>query len=116
MSDGQKRRASASLQQLAEQESAWLSQKEQRRKLLDHLDRCGWVTRQSSWQESLKLAVEPALIERWLGDDRPYRKALEATGADSETAVSDLRHELRRQRGRHLPQSLRHWRIEGQLT
>ena len=116
LSDGQKRRASASLQQLAEQESAWLSQKEQRRKLLDHLDRCGWVTRQSSWQESLKLAVEPALIERWLGDDRPYRRALEATGADSETAVSDLRHELRRQRGRHLPQSLRHWRIEGQLN
>ena len=116
MSDGQKRRASASLQQLADQESTWLSQKEQRRKLLDHLDRCGWVTRQSSWQESLKLAVEPALIERWLGDDRPYRKALEATGADSETAVSDLRHELRRQRGRHLPQRLRHWRIEGQLT
>ena len=116
MSDGQKRRASASLQQLADQESTWLSQKEQHRKLLDHLDRCGWVTHQSSWQESLKLAVEPALIERWLGDDRPYRKALEATGADSETAVSDLRHELRRQRGRHLPQSLRHWRIEGQLT
>ena len=116
LSDGQKHQASASLQQLAEQESAWLSQKEQRRKLLDHLDRCGWVTRQSSWQESLKLAVEPALIERWLGDDRPYRRALEATGADSETAVSDLRHELRRQRGRHLPQSLRHWRIEGQLT
>ena len=116
LSDGKKHQASASLQQLAEQESAWLSQKEQRRKLLDHLDRCGWVTRQSSWQESLKLAVEPALIERWLGDDRPYRKALEATGADSETAVSDLRHELRRQRGRHLPQSLRHWRIEGQLT
>ena len=116
MSDWQKRRASASLQQLADQESTWLSQKEQRRKLLDHLDRCGWVTRQSSWQESLKLAVEPALIERWLGDDRPYRRALEATGADSETAVSDLRHELRRQRGRHLPQSLRHWRIEGQLT
>ena len=116
LSNGQKRQASASLQQLAEQESAWLSQKEQRRKLLDHLDRCGWVTRQSSWQESLKLAVEPALIERWLGDDRPYRKALEATGADSETAVSDLRHGLRRQRGRHLPQSLRHWRIEGQLN
>ena len=116
MSDGQKRLASASLQQLADQESTWLSQKAQHRKLLDHLDRCGWVTRQSSWQESLKLAVEPALIERWLGDDRPYRKALEATGADSETAVSDLRHELRRQRGRHLPQSLRHWRIEGQLN
>ena len=116
LSDGKKHQASASLQQLAEQESAWLSQKEQRRKLLDHLDRCGWVTRQSSWQESLKLAVEPALIERWLGDDRPYRRALEATGADSETAVSDLRHELRRQRGRHLPQSLRHWRIEGRLT
>ena len=116
LSDGKKHQASASLQQLAEQESAWLSQKEQRRKLLDHLDRCGWVTRQSSWQESLKLAVEPALIERWLGDDRPYRRALEATGADSETAVSDLRHELRRQRGRHLPQSLRHWRIESQLN
>ena len=116
MSNGQEHEASASLQQLADQESTWLSQKEQRRKLLAHLERCGWVTRQSSWQESLNLAVEPALIERWLGDDRPYRRALEATGADSGTAVSDLRHELLRQRGRHLPQSLLHWRIEGRLT
>ena len=116
MSGRQDRQPSPSLRQLAEQESTWLSQDQQRRTFLAHLERCGWVTRQSSWQESLKLSIEPSLIERWLGDDRPYRRALEASGADSETTVSALRQELLRQRGRHLPQSLRHWRIEGRLA
>ncbi len=106
----------SSLQTLAALESIWLSQEEQRQRLLSQLERCGWVTNQSSWQESLKLSVEPSLIERWLGEDRPYRKALEKTGEASETQLSELRHELLQQRGNHLPQSLRHWRIEGRLA
>ncbi len=105
----------SSLQTLAALESIWLSQEEQRQRLLSQLERCGWVTNQSSWQESLKLSVEPSLIERWLGEDRPYRKALEKTGEASETELSELRRELLQQRGNHLPQSLRHWRIEGRL-
>jgi len=84
--------------------------------LLSQLEKCGWVTNQSSWQESLKLTVEPSLIERWLGADRPYRRALEETGEASETALSELRAELLQHRGNPLPQSLRHWRIEGQLA
>ena len=106
----------SSLQTLADLESIWLSQEEQRQRLLSQLERCGWVMNQSSWQESLKLSVEPSLIERWLGEDRPYRKALEKTGEASETELSELRRELLQQRGNHLPQSLRHWRIEGRLA
>ena len=107
---------SSSLQTLAAMESIWLSQAEQRQLLLSQLERCGWVMNQSSWQESLKLSIEPSLIERWLGEDRPYRRALEATGEASESELSELRLELLKQRGRHLPQSLRHWRIEGRLA
>ena len=107
---------SSSLQTLAALESIWLSQAEQRQLLLSQLERCGWVMNQSSWQESLKLSIEPSLIERWLGEDRPYRRALEATGEASESELSELRLELLKQRGRHLPQSLRHWRIEGRLA
>ena len=107
---------SSSLQTLAALESIWLSQAEQRQLLLNHLERCGWVMNQSSWQESLKLSIEPSLIERWLGEDRPYRRALEETGEASDSALSELRRELLKQRGKHLPQSLRHWRIEGRLA
>jgi len=106
----------SSLQTLADLESIWLSQEEQRQRLLSQLERCGWVTNLSSWQESLKLSVEPSLIERWLGEGRPYRKALEETGEASETSLTELRRELLQQRGNHLPQSLRHWRIEGRLA
>ena len=107
---------SSSLQTLAALESIWLSQAEKRQLLISQLERCVWVMNQSSWQESLKLSIEPSLIERWLGEDRPYRRALEATGEASESELSELRLELLKQRGRHLPQSLRHWRIEGRLA
>ncbi len=116
MSEREATKPRSSLQTLAALESIWLSQAEPRQMLLSQLERCGWVTNQSSWQESLKLAVEPSLIERWLGEDRPYRRALEETGETRETALSELRHELIKQRGKHLPQSLRHWRIEGRLA
>ena len=116
MSEKRTSQSMPSLQTLAALESIWLSQEEQRQRLLSQLERCGWVTNQSSWQESLKLSVEPSLIERWLGEDRPYRRALEKTGEASEAELTELRRELLRQRGNHLPQSLRHWRIEGRLA
>jgi len=116
MSEKRTSQSMPSLQTLAALESIWLSQEEQRQRLLSKLELCGWLTNQSSWQESLKLSVEPSLIERWLGENRPYRKALEKTGEASETELSELRRELLQQRGNHLPQSLRHWRIEGRLA
>ncbi len=112
---GETSSSQSSLKTLASLESIWLNQAEQRRLLLNQLERCGWVTNQSSWEESLKLSIEPSLIERWLGANRPYRRALEGTGEVSEAALSELRRGLLRQRGRALPQSLRHWRIEGRL-
>ena len=116
MSEKRTSQSMPSLQTMAALESIWLSQEEQRQRLLSQLERCGWLTNQSSWQESLKLSVEPSLIERWLGKDRPYRKALQETGEASDTQLSELRRELLQQRGNHLPQSLRHWRIEGRLA
>ena len=116
MSEKRASQSMPSLQTLAALESIWLSQEEQRQRLLSQLERCGWLTNQSSWQESLKLSVEPSLIERWLGKDRPYRKALQETGEASDTQLSELRRELLQQCGNQLPQSLRHWRIEGRLA
>lgn len=116
MSERETTKPRSSLQTLAALESIWLSQAKQREMLLNQLEHCGWMTNQSSWQESLKLSIEPSLIERWLGEDRPYRRALEETGEASDTGVSELRHELMKQHGKHLPQSLRHWRIDGQLA
>ena len=115
MSERDTSRPRSSLQTLSALESIWLSQERERQMLLSQLERCGWVTNRISWQESLQLSIEPSLIERWLGEDRPYRKALEDTGETSETALSELRRELMQRCGRHLPQSLRNWRIEGRL-
>ena len=102
-----------SLQTLADHEVAWLSQAEQRERLLSQLESHGWVISQTTWQESLTLTVEPTLIERWLGEGRPYRKALDETGNVTAIDLSNLRQALNRQRGRNLPQRLRHWRIDG---
>ena len=109
------RQPSSSLQALAELESIWLSQEKERQRLLSCLEQCGWIVNQSSWQESLKLSVEPNLVERWLAEDRPYRRALERSGEVGEHTLPELRQELLQQRGKHLPQSLRHWRIDGTL-
>ena len=102
-----------SLQTLADLEVAWLSQAEQRERLLSQLESHGWVISQTTWQESLTLTVEPTLIERWLGEGRPYRKALDETGNVTAIDLSNLRQALNRQRGCNLPQRLRHWRIDG---
>lgn len=116
MNEEEPHKPSSSLQTLIELESVWLSQAELRQRLLSCLERFGWVVNQISWQESLKLSIESNLIERWLGENRPYRKAIENSGEVSANALPELRRELLQQRGRRLPQSLRHWRIEGRLA
>ena len=65
------------------QEQHWLSQEKQRERLLSTLDTNGWTIQTSSWQESLTLTVDSSLIERWLGDNRPYPQAMEPSGGTS---------------------------------
>ena len=101
------------LNSLAQREGDWLSQKKQRDRLLATLDSNGWTIQPSSWQESLTLTVDASLIERWLGDNRPYQQAMEPSGDASSEELSLLRQALTRLLGQTLPQRLRHWRLAG---
>jgi len=101
------------LTSLAQREGDWLSQEKQRDHLLSTLDTNGWTIQPSSWQESLTLTVDASLIERWLGDNRPYQQAMEPSGDASSEELSLLRQVLTRLLGQTLPQRLRHWRLAG---
>ena len=101
------------LTSLAQREGDWLSQEKQRDHLLATLDTNGWTIQPSSWQESLTLTVDANLIERWLGDNRPYQQAMEPSGDASSEELSLLRQALTRLLGQTLPQRLRHWRLAG---
>ena len=101
------------LTSLAQREGDWLSQEKQRDHLLATLDTNGWTIQPSSWQESLTLTVDASLIERWLGDNRPYQQAMEPSGDASSEELSLLRQALTRLLGQTLPQRLRHWRLAG---
>ena len=101
------------LTSLAQREGDWLSQEKQRDHLLSTLDSNGWTIQPSSWQESLTLTVDASLIERWLGDNRPYQQAMEPSGDASSEELSLLRQALTRLLGQTLPQRLRHWRLAG---
>ena len=101
------------LNSLAQREGDWLSQEKQRNHLLATLDTNGWTIQPSSWQESLTLTVDASLIERWLGDNRPYQQAMEPSGNASSEELSLLRKALTRLLGQTLPQRLRHWRLAG---
>ena len=101
------------LNSLAQREGDWLSQETQRERLLATLDTNGWTIQPSSWQESLTLTVDTNLIERWLGDSRPYQQAMEPSGDASSKELSLLRQVLTRLLGQTLPQRLRHWRLAG---
>ena len=101
------------LNSLAQREGDWLSQEKQRNHLLATLDTNGWTIQPSSWQESLTLTVDASLIERWLGDNRPYQQAMEPSGDASSEELSLLRKALTRLLGQTLPQRLRHWRLAG---
>ena len=101
------------LNSLAQREGDWLSQETQRERLLATLDTNGWTIQPSSWQESLTLTLDTSLIERWLGDNRPYQQAMEPSGDASSKELSLLRQVLTRLLGQTLPQRLRHWRLAG---
>ena len=99
------------LTSLAQRECHWLSQDKQRNRLLSTLDINGWTIKPSSWQESLTLTVDSNLIERWLGDNRPYQQAMKTSEDAPSEELSLLRQALTQLLGHPLPQRLRHWRL-----
>ncbi|MEC7896588.1 MAG: recombination protein RarA, partial [Cyanobacteriota bacterium] len=101
------------LTSLAQRECHWLSQDKQRNRLLSTLDINGWTIKPSSWQESLTLTVDCNLIERWLGDNRPYQQAMKTSEDAPSEELSLLRQALTQLLGHPLPQRLRHWRLAG---
>ena len=101
------------LTSLAQRECHWLSQDKQRNRLLSNLDINGWTIKPSSWQESLTLTVDSNLIERWLGDNRPYQQAMKTSEDAPSEELSLLRQALTQLIGQNLPQRLRHWRLAG---
>ena len=96
---------------MIELESVWLSQEELRESSCSRLEQFGW-TIQIGWQESLTLSIESSLIERWLGDNRPYQQAIENSGEVGQMHCQSYAASFCNNAGRRLPQSLRHWRIE----
>ncbi len=102
-----------SLATLARRESDWLCQDKQRDRLLSTLDTNGWAIQPSAWQESLTLRVDSNLIERWLGDNRPYQRAMQGAEDSHSEDLAFLRQALKQLLGQALPQRLRHWRLAG---
>ena len=97
-------------------ESTWLDDARATTALQAALQRAGWSLSQERWQESLRLPLDQPLIERWLGEGRPYRRRLDASGAEASACGPLLRRWLEAHRGRALPQRLCHLRLSGERS
>jgi len=70
------------------------------------LEGLGWSVAEQDWQESLPLALTPALVERWFGSGASYRTNLSTEfGA---TEITALRECFNAQLNASLPQRLQH--------
>jgi putative ATPase len=101
------------LQSLITQERAWLNHLQSGDQLRPSLESTGWQLSLEHWSETLSLPLDPPLIERWLGEGRPYRQRLETNRDHPATALQVLRRLLEQRRGGTLPQRLRHQRLTG---
>jgi len=97
-------------------ESTWLNDARATTALQAALQRAGWSLSQERWQESLRLPLDQPLIERWLGEGRPYRRRLDGSGPEAATCAPLLRRWLEAHRGRALPQRLCHLRLSGERS
>jgi putative ATPase len=102
------------LEALQALESAWLSNDQAMEPLQTTLEQIGWCLRRERWHETLSLPLDQALIDRWLGEGRPYRCRLEASGTEAAGCIPWLRRQFEAHRGRGLPQRLCHQRLIGQ--
>lgn len=94
-------------------ETQWLSQKSEREALRQQLEASGWSLESTNWQESSSLRLDQSLMNRWLGEGRPYRLAVERQTRDHPSALATLKNELMKRVGQQLPMRLQHWRIDG---
>ncbi|QNG27385.1 AAA family ATPase [Synechococcus sp. HK01-R] len=101
------------LQSLITQERAWLNHLQSGDQLRPSLESTGWQLSLEHWSETLGLPLDPPLIERWLGEGRPYRQRLETNRDHPATDLQLLRRLLEQRRGGTLPQRLRHQRLTG---
>ena len=98
---------------LQELEAQWLSQKSEREALRQQLEASGWSLESTNWQESSRLRLDQSLTNRWLGEGRPYRLAVERQTRGHPSALATLKNELMKRVGQQLPMRLQHWRIDG---
>ena len=101
------------LNRLQELEAQWLSQKLEREALRQRLEASGWSLESTNWQESSTLRLDQSLMNRWLGEGRPYRLAVEGQTSGHSSALATLKNELMKCHGQQLPMRLQHWRIDG---
>ena len=101
------------LNRLQKLEAQWLSQKSEREALRQRLEASGWSLESTNWQESSTLRLDQSLMNRWLGEGRPYRLAVEGQTSGHSSALVTLRNELMKCHGQQLPMRLKHWRING---
>ncbi|TCD55567.1 AAA family ATPase [Synechococcus sp. BS55D] len=101
------------LQSLITQERAWLNCVESGDQLRPTLESTGWQLGYEHWSETLGLPLDPHLIERWLGEGRPYRQRLETNRDQPTTDLLLLRRLLEQRLGGTLSQRLRHQRLTG---
>ena len=94
-------------------ETQWLSQKSEREALRQQLEASGWSLESTNWQESSSLRLDQSLMNRWLGEERPYRLAVERQTRGHPSALATLKNELMKRVGQQLPMRLQHWRIDG---
>ena len=94
-------------------ETQWLSQKSEREALRQQLEASGWSLESTNWQESSSLRLDQSLMNRWLGEGRPYRLAVERQTRGHPSALATLKNELMKRVGQQLPMRLQHWRIDG---
>ena len=101
------------LNDLQELEARWLTQRSEREALRQQLITCGWSLESTNWQESSSLRLDQSLMNRWLGEGRPYRLAVEHQTRGNPSVLSTLKTELMKRLGQQLPMRLQHWRIDG---
>lgn len=93
------------LQRVAAAEASWLAA--QTTDLKAELQRSPWQLSSRSWDEPLKLELQPPMLQRWFGSDQPYGHFLQNQLGDV-AQLQALETLFRQVMNSPLPQRLRH--------
>ena len=99
------------LEKIIPQEDKWLNSQHKEISLSRELEKIGWTIECEEWEETLVLEIDESLENRWLGEGCLYRNFLEQEFTLD--FVYELRHLIKINRGRNLPQKLLHRRLVG---